>query len=51
MYEQEEAFFEFVASKAENTVEEWVRLLNCPIIRIDGTKPIEENLDFIIKQI
>lgn len=51
LYEQEEAFFEFVASKAENTVEEWVRLLNCPIIRIDGTKPIEENLDFIIKQI
>ena len=24
--------------------EEWVQSLNCPIIRIDGTKPIEENI-------
>lgn len=51
LHEQEEHFFSFVNSRAENTVEEWVQCLNCPIIRVDGTKPIAENIDFIIEQI
>lgn len=51
LHEQEERFFNFVKSRAENTVDEWVQCLNCPIIRIDGTKPIEENINFIIEQI
>lgn len=51
LYEQEEKFFEFVKSRSENTVEEWIQSLKCPVIRIDGTKPIEENMDFIIGQL
>lgn len=50
LHEREESFFNFVESRAENTVEEWVRCLNCPVIRIDGTKPIEENIELIIGQ-
>lgn len=50
LYEKEEAFFTFVGSRAENTVEEWVKVLRCPILRVDGTKPIEENVRFIIEQ-
>ena len=51
LYEQEERFFDLVKSRAENTVEKWIQSLNCPIIRIDGTKPIEENINLVIKQI
>ncbi len=51
LYEQEEKFFELVKSRPENTVEEWIQSLKCPIIRIDGTKPIEENVAFIIEQL
>ena len=51
LYEQEEKFFEFVKSRSENTVEEWIQSLKCPVIRIDGTKPTEENVDFIIGQL
>ncbi len=51
LYEQEEKFFDFVKSRSENTVEEWIQSLKCPIIRIDGTKPIKENVDFIIGQL
>lgn len=51
LHEQEEKFFDFVKSRPENTVEEWVQALKCPVLRIDGTKPIEENVDFIMKQI
>ena len=45
LHEQEEKFFEFVTSRPESTVEEWIQLLSCPILRIDGTKPVEENVD------
>ncbi len=51
LYEQEERFFEFVKSRAENTVEEWIQSLNCPVIRIDGTKPVEENVNLIMIQL
>ena len=32
LYEQEEKFFDIVKSRAENTVEEWVQSLSCPVI-------------------
>ena len=51
LFEQEEKFFRFVESRNENTVEEWVKSLKCPVIRIDGTKPIDENTDLIIEYI
>lgn len=51
LYEQEENFFDLVRSRADNTVEEWVRSLSCPVIRVDGTKPVNENVKFIIEQI
>ena len=51
LYEQEEWFFDFVKSRAENTVEEWIKDINIPIIRIDGTKSIEENINIIIEQL
>lgn len=51
LYEQEEKFFHFVESREENIVEEWVKPLKCPVIRIDGTKSIDENANFIIERI
>lgn len=50
LHEQEENFFNFVKSRPEDTVKEWVKSLQCPVLRIDGTKPIEENIDFIMEQ-
>ena len=51
LYETEETFFRFVESRAESIVEDWIRSLNCPVIRIDGMRSIEENVDLIIEQI
>lgn len=51
LYEQEKHFFEVVISRAEDTVEKWIQTLNCPMIRVDGTKPIEENVNLISGQI
>ena len=51
LYEQEKDFLDLVRSRAENTVEEWVKSLNCPVLRVDGTKPVEENVEFIIEKL
>ena len=51
LYEQEEQFFQFAASREENTVEEWIQYLTCPVLKIDGTKPVEENVNFILEKL
>ncbi len=51
LYEKENRFFDFVKSRSEDTLEEWIRSLTCPVIRIDGTKPVTENVNYIIDQL
>ncbi len=51
LHDREEQFFDFVKARAENTVEEWISSLTCPVIPVDGTRPIEENVTLIINQI
>lgn len=51
LYEREEQFFDFVASRAEDMVEEWAGTLHCPIIRVDGTNSVEENIAYILTRI
>lgn len=48
LYEQEKHFFELVKSKSEDAVDEWARSLNCPMIQVDGTKPVKETVDMIV---
>lgn len=49
LQEQEENFFALVESRPENTVEEWIRSLDQPVpmLRVDGTKPVDENVKII----
>lgn len=49
LYEHEESFFELVRSRADNMVEEWLKSIRCPVIHVDGTKPVEENISTIIR--
>lgn len=34
------SFLEAVAAKAEDSVDEWVKTLDCPVLRVDGTRPV-----------
>ena len=47
LYNQEKAFFQMVESRQDDYVENWLKTMKCPIIRVDGTKPIEENVEYI----
>ena len=51
LYEKEKAFFDFVKSKDENTVEIWLPSISCPIIRVDGTLPIDNNAELIAEKL
>ncbi len=42
--ERENAWFSLVESRPEDYVETWLKSVICPVIRVDGTRPIEENV-------
>lgn len=50
LYEQEERFLNFVKSRSENIVEEWVKSMDCPVIRVDGARSVEENVRFCLER-
>ena len=37
MYEQEQRFFDFVATRPLFKIDQWAETLTCPVIRVDGT--------------
>ena len=45
LYESEEAFFQTVAARPEDYAESWARTLPCPVVVVDGTRPVEENVE------
>ena len=47
MYEQEHGFLEFVRTRNLSIIDEWVKTLTCPILHLDGTKAISENIQLI----
>ena len=51
LHESEEDFFRMVRERPDDFAESWVQTLRCPIIRVDGTQPIEESIAFILKHI
>lgn len=51
LYKQEENFFDFVRNRPDNQVEEWLKSLSCPVIRIDGTLSVNDNVDLCVNEI
>ena len=51
LYEKEEQWFKLVESRPENYAEEWLKTMDCPVIRVDGTKPVDANIDYILEYI
>ena len=50
-YEQIQSFHNFCASRDENLVNDWLSTIRCPIIKVDGTLPICDNVDLITKKL
>lgn len=50
-YEQIESFHNFCASRDENLVNNWLSTICCPIVRVDGTLPICDNVNLIAEKL
>ncbi len=50
-YPQIQAFHAFCESRDEQLVENWLTNTVCPVIRVDGTLPIDENVRMIVKRL
>ena len=50
-YEQTKSFHDFCASRDENLVNDWLSTICCPIVRVDGTLPISDNVNQLAKKL
>ena len=46
--DRENAWFAQVERRPEDYVENWLETVDCPVIRVDGTKPVEENVSYLV---
>lgn len=51
LYEREQKFFDMAAGRSDEDVENWVRSLSVPVIHVDGTRTVEDNVKEIIKNL
>ncbi|MGM9631566.1 MAG: AAA family ATPase [Eubacteriales bacterium] len=50
-YEQIKSFHSFCESRDENLVNDWLSTVCCPIIKVDGTLPICDNVNLIAEKL
>lgn len=51
LYEKEQAFFKMVEERNDRYVADWLKQLDCPITYLDGTLPLNDNLEIIVKEL
>ncbi|MBO5370162.1 MAG: AAA family ATPase [Clostridia bacterium] len=51
MYNQQMEFRNFVATRSPEKIEKWLSALSCKVIKSDGTKPIQHNVEFLKSQL
>ena len=48
LYEKEASWFSLVDSRPEDYSTRWLGTVNCPVLRVDGTLPVQQNVDYLI---
>ncbi|MBO4837720.1 MAG: AAA family ATPase [Clostridia bacterium] len=48
LFEKEQNWFTAADNRPDDYVLEWLETIECPVIRIDGTLPVEDNVDYLI---
>ena len=48
LYDQENKWFSLTDSRPETYVTDWLETVDRPVIRIDGTLPVGENVDYLV---
>ena len=48
LYEKENKWFSLTDNRPDTYVTDWLETLDCPVIRIDGTLPVEKNVNYLV---
>ena len=51
LFERESAWFHLTDSRSESYVWQWLQTVDCPVIRLDGTRGVEENIRILLPQL
>ena len=47
LYESEKRFYDLIAARPEDYATRWLDTVDIPVLRVDGTQPVGENIDMI----
>ena len=47
LYESEKRFYDLISARPEDYATRWLEHVDIPVLRVDGTKPVEENIRWI----
>ena len=47
LYEREKAFFDLISARPEDYATRWLEAVDIPVLRVDGTRPVGENVEMI----
>ena len=48
LYESEKAFYDLIAARPEDYATRWLDAVDIPVLRVDGTRPVGENVGVIV---
>ena len=48
LFDRESKWFSLTDGRSDDYVTEWLNTVDSPVIRIDGTMPVEENVDYLV---
>ena len=49
LYESEKRFYDLIAARPEDYATRWLDTVDLPVLRVDGTQPVGENIDMILR--
>ena len=51
LYDKESKWFSLTESRPDEYVTDWLKSIDCRVIRIDGTVPVQQNVDYLVSEI
>ena len=48
LYEKENAWFSLTDGRPEDYTVKWLETVDCPVIRVDGTLPVQQNIEYLV---
>lgn len=51
LYESEKAFYDLISARPEDYATRWLNTVDIPVLRVDGARPLGENVNLVLQWI